>query len=273
MSDSPRLTLLKRDIVENGISSSPAVWVNDVEMIHTCQKLRLYYLNYHDIKLYKKMYDDLKTVFCSKDVIESAKNDVNYHLNLFSGSSTRKRVYNFDVWVNEETDSNGIKRIWMPLLSPNCNFTNNDEYFSTIDLNTSNIYSTSDSRSYFFMHIILHSNGSDITICTINQNDVKKVILGSETRYFRSIEPTFLIQSINAKIKETNSFWKRKHIEEIVKPTLNMLNRRYQEKIMKSKVSKYSLHEECIARAWHPRRFMDWCLDEDEKRDLLFDLQ
>ena len=26
-------------------------------------------------------------------------------------------------------------------------------------------------------------------------------------------------------------------------------------------------HKELIQKAWHPKRFMDWCLDEDQKED------
>ena len=32
-----------------------------------------------------------------------------------------------------------------------------------------------------------------------------------------------------------------------------------------------SLYAELLPIAWHPDRYLDWCLDEDEKRDFYFD--
>ena len=32
-----------------------------------------------------------------------------------------------------------------------------------------------------------------------------------------------------------------------------------------------SIHRDLIPIAWHPDRYLDWCIDEDEKRDFYFD--
>ena len=32
-----------------------------------------------------------------------------------------------------------------------------------------------------------------------------------------------------------------------------------------------SLYAELLPIAWHPDRYLDWCIDEDEKRDFYFD--
>ena len=31
------------------------------------------------------------------------------------------------------------------------------------------------------------------------------------------------------------------------------------------------MHRDLIPIAWHPDRYLDWCIDEDEKRDFYFD--
>ena len=38
---------------------------------------------------------------------------------------------------------------------------------------------------------------------------------------------------------------------------------------MKRKALKKELNEELMPVAWHPKRWWDWCLPEDEKKDIL----
>ena len=43
----------------------------------------------------------------------------------------------------------------------------------------------------------------------------------------------------------------------------NLLKKEYEEELKKLRFERY--HEELIQKTWHPSRFQEWCLDEEDK--------
>ena len=71
-----------------------------------------------------------------------------------------------------------------------------------------------------------------------------------------SANPSLTIEMI---YKYPDEDWEWEQISE------NSFEKEYEIELKKLKFEKY--HEELIAKTWHPSRFKNWCLDEDQKKD------
>ena len=102
----------------------------------------------------------------------------------------------------------------------------------------------------FLPHYIAYGNTYKYVLCVIDVASRYKAVRPLRTN--KLSEVTDMLEDI------VRAVHKHKHFKSLQNDLLFYIHKKQYYK---------SLHKELLPVAWHPDRYINWCLDEDEKRD------